>query len=292
MSNTVVSARQLTKRFGAKTAFSGISLDAGPGDVIGILGKNGAGKTTLLEVLLGFSPPTAGTCEVLGEPSLELSEAAKGRIGFVPQQDELIGVLSGKQQIGITSAFHSHWDHELIDRLIGNWNVPVDSRIQTMSVGERQKLSVLMALGHHPDLLVLDEPAASLDPVARRRFLQQLLDVSENTQRTVLFSSHIVSDIERAANKLWILESGGMLWQGSTDDLKESVVRLHVHARRPLPEDLGVAHVLSCRVNGSEATVVVTEGAAAARAELELGFDAAVDVEPLGLEEILLELHA
>src|SRR3990167_7546257 len=192
MSEAVVAARNLSKSFGAKVALQSVSAEVAAGDIIGVLGKNGAGKTTLLEVLLGFSPASAGSATVFGEDCLTLSAATKGRIGFVPQQDELLGMLNGQQQLAITAAFHANWNHGLIDRLVAEWDVPVDRRIHTLSVGERQKLSVLTALGHQPDLLVLDEPVASLDPIARRQFLAQLFEIAESRTRAVLFSSHIV----------------------------------------------------------------------------------------------------
>jgi ABC-2 type transport system ATP-binding protein len=291
MSEPVASVRNLSKRFGTKEALIDVTAEVEQGDVIGVLGKNGAGKTTLLEILLGFSPPSAGSTMIFGENSLQLSEAAKARIGFVPQQDELLGMLSGKQQVAIGAVFHKRWDHALIDRLLVDWEVPTDRRIHTLSVGERQKLSVLLALGHHAGLLVLDEPVASLDPIARRRFLQELFDVGENPTRAVLFSSHIVSDLERAANKVWIIKDGRLYWQGYVDTLKESVVRLHVRARAPLPSVVPVPHRLACRVEGNRATVAVAEWSAAKRDALAKELEADVEVEPLGLEEIFIELH-
>ena len=291
MSEPVVAARNLSKCFGSKVALQGVSAEVAAGDIIGVLGKNGAGKTTLLEVLLGFSPPSEGSATVFGEDCLELSAATKGRIGFVPQQDELLGMLNGKQQLAITAAFHANWNHGLIDRLVAEWGVPLDRRMHTLSVGERQKLSVLTALGHQPDLLVLDEPVASLDPIARRQFLAQLFDIAENRTRAVLFSSHIVSDLERAANKVWIIKDGRLYWQGEIDALKESVVRLHIRARGSLPPDLAIPAALTVRVEGSAATVAMSQWRPELRETLAQRFDAAVEVEPLGLEEIFVELH-
>jgi ABC-2 type transport system ATP-binding protein len=291
MSEPVASARDLGKRFGSKEALAGVTVDVGPGDVIGVLGKNGAGKTTLLEVLLGFSPPTTGSSQVFGENSMALSERSKARIGFVPQQDELLGMLTGKQQFCLNAAFHERWDSALLDRLIHDWEVPMDRVIQTLSVGERQKLSVLLALGHHPDLLVLDEPVASLDPIARRRLFQELFELAASTTRAVLFSSHIVSDLERAANKVWIIKDGRLHWQGDVDALKESVVRLHVRAKTPLPLDVPVPQRLTYRVEGNRATIAVADWNPARRDALAAELKADVDVEPLGLEEIFIELH-
>ena len=291
MSEPIVTMRNVSKRFGAKAALADVSADVQAGDIIGVLGKNGAGKTTLLEVLLGFSPSNEGSAAVFGEDAMRLSAAAKARIGFVPQQDELLAMLNGHQQLAITAAFHANWDHALVDRLVAEWNVPTDRRISTLSVGERQKLSVLTALGHQPQLLVLDEPVASLDPIARRQFLRQLFDIAEDRTRAVLFSSHIVSDLERAANKVWIIKDGRLHWQGEIDALKESVVRVHIRARAPLPAGFSVPDALAVRVEGSAATVSMRKWRPEFRETLAQRFDAAVEVEPLGLEEIFVELH-
>lgn len=291
MAEPLVIARNVTKIFDSKVALADVSAEVFPGDIIGVLGKNGAGKTTLLETVLGFTPPTQGSTTVFGESSLELSAAAKARIGFVPQQDELLGVLTGKQLLAVVAAFHADWGREFIDRLVAEWGVPLERRISTLSVGERQKLSVLSALGHHPDLLVLDEPVASLDPIARRQFLHELFAIAESPTRAVLFSSHIVSDLERAANKVWIVKDGRLHWQGEIDALKESVVRLQVRARKPLPLELGVPNALAVRVEGNVAQATVANWRPQSTDALALRLDAAVEVEPLALEEIFLELH-
>jgi ABC-2 type transport system ATP-binding protein len=292
MFEPVVRTHALCKRFGAKKVLEDVSTSAVAGDVVAVLGKNGAGKTTLLELLLGFAPPTSGTAEVLGHPSMALPEDIKARIGFAPQQDELVDILTGEQQLKLVQSFHERWDRGLVERLTREWQVPTTRRVSTLSVGERQKLSLLSALGHRPKLLVLDEPVASLDPIARRDFLRQLLDTAEQEKRTVLFSSHIVSDLERAANKAWIVKDGRLAWQGDLDALKESVVRLHIRAQRALPQDIVVPGAMARRIEGSSAVVAVADWQSAQRAALAARLEATIEVEPLGLEEIFIELHA
>ncbi len=291
MPKPAIAAKQLGKSFGSKAALIDVSAAAEPGDVIGVLGKNGAGKTTLLEVLLGFSPPSAGSAEVFGETSLDLSEGAKARVGFVPQQDELVDILTGRHQIAVTAAFYRHWDHALVARLTTEWEVPLEQRIGTLSVGQRQKLSLLLALGHRPELLVLDEPVASLDPIARRRFVTEIISSEQSAQRTVLFSTHIVSDLERAANKVWILKDGRLAWAGGLDTLKESVVRLHIRGRRALPAELDVPNAISSRVEGMRATVAAANWTEQRGTQVAARLDADLEVESLGLEEIFVELH-
>jgi ABC-2 type transport system ATP-binding protein len=291
MTSAYVVAEGLGKSFSGKPVLENVSFTVEPGDVVGVLGKNGAGKTTLLELMLGFTPPTAGRVEVFGHESFELPGAAKARIGFVPQQDELVSQLTARDQIDVIASFYSRWDHALIERLCRTWELDPGERIKGMSVGQRQKLSILLSLGHCPDLLILDEPVASLDPVARRRFLEQIVDVTADQQRSVVLSSHIVTDIERLANKIWILKDQRIYWQGDFDSLKESIVRLHVRATRTLPEPLSIPNVLKLKRNGTTATAIVMEWRPDIEETLSVELDAELEVEHLALEDIFLELH-
>jgi ABC-2 type transport system ATP-binding protein len=244
MPPAVVSARALSKSFGAKVVLREISADVEAGDVVGVLGK-----------------------------------------------DELVDILTGSQQLSLTAAFYKDWDRVLIERLIAEWEIPLERRILTLSVGERQKLSLLLALGSHPELLVLDEPVASLDPIARRRFVTEIVDRARDARRTVLFSSHIVSDLERAANKVWIIKDGRLAWAGDLDALKESVVRLHIRGRRALPADLRVPDALSTRIDGVRATVAAAHWTSERATGLATQLDADLEIESLGLEDIFLEFH-
>jgi ABC-2 type transport system ATP-binding protein len=291
MNDATVQAAHLSKSFGAKRVLDDLTFAVAPGDVIGVLGKNGAGKTTLLELMLGFTPPSAGDIRVFGHSSERLPGDAKSRVGFVPQQDELIDQLTVADQLRLIASFYPHWDAELIDRLCTEWGVNPKARVKSMSVGERQKLSILLAFGHRPDLLVLDEPVASLDPMARRQFLEQLVEASADGRRTVIFSSHIVSDIERLANRIWILKDGRLDWQGDLDSLKESIVRLHLRAAAGVLANLEVPGALSVRRDGSFTTAVVRDWTPGSLESLTAGRAIDVQVESLALEEIFLELH-
>jgi ABC-2 type transport system ATP-binding protein len=294
MSHAAVRIHDLHRSMKGRDILQGITTEVRPGDVVGVIGKNGAGKTTLLETMLGFSPPTSGNTQVFGEDCLHMSTAVKARIGFVPQQDELLPTLTGRHQIALTGSFYENWDQALIDRLAREWEVPLDRRANVMSGGERQKLSTLLALGNRPDLLVLDEPVASLDPLARRRFLQQLLEIAGDSERAVIFSTHIVSDLERVANRIWIIKDGRLLWDGETDNLKQSVRRLHIRAQRALPSHLGLPGVLSTRrsQDGLTATVTVRDLSEADLQAAAARLDAHIESEGLGLEDIFLEIHA
>jgi ABC-2 type transport system ATP-binding protein len=288
----VVETRNLVKDAGGHRILNGVSLSAAPGTVVGLLGKNGAGKSTLLDVLLGFALPTAGEARVFGEASGRLSAACKARIGFVAQQDELMTLMTGEQHLALAASFHSSWDHALIQRLAREWEVPLNRRVGVLSGGERQKIATLLALGHRPDLLVMDEPASGLDPVARRAFMVTLLEIAAETGRTILFSSHIVSDIERIASHVWILRDGAIAWQGELDQLKESTVRLLLRAERDFVAPIHFAGQLHCEVRGNTATLVLRDWTPDRLPEVQRQTGAVVEAVPLTLEDIFLAVHS
>ena len=291
MQQPYVLARALGKSFNGKHVLDDVSFAVEPGDIVGVLGKNGAGKTTLLELVLGFTPASGGQVEVFGHDSYRLPGTAKARVGFVPQQDELINQLTARDQIKLIRSFYTTWDDALIERVVETWGIELDERIKNMSVGQRQKLSIVLALGHRPDLLILDEPVASLDPLARRHFLEQIIDVAADGQRSVVLSSHIVSDIERLANRIWIVKDGRLHWRGDFDDLKSSVVRVHVRAAQPLPRDLRLPNALSVEYADTYMTAVVHGWNAELEQEIAALTRAPLEVEALNLEDIFLAMH-
>jgi ABC-2 type transport system ATP-binding protein len=289
--NQHVVAHQLGKSYAGKAILRNVSMDVAAGDIVGVLGKNGAGKTTLLELMLGFTPATSGSVQLFGHDSFRLPGAIKARVGFVPQQDELINQLSGGDQLRVIGSFYRNWDDAMMRRLSESWEVDLNKRVKAMSVGQRQKLSILLALGHRPDLLILDEPVASLDPVARRQFLEQIIEVAADGRRSVVFSSHIVSDIERLANKIWILKDQGLFWSGDVDSLKESIVRIHIRSSRPLPAGLSLPQALSFRHDGNYATGVVRDWTPQIHDQFQRDCGAELEIQSLTLEEIFLEMH-
>lgn len=227
MDGRILQLEQVHKNFGTVEVLKGISADVYAGDVIGLLGLKGAGKTTLLETALGFSIPRSGSVRLFGQTASALeNEDLKQRVGFVPQKDELIDSMKGTEFLGLVGMFYASWNKDLIARLAGNWDVPLDQSIRKLSAERRQKLSILAALGHEPELIVLDEPVASLDPLARRNFMQELVEIVGSGERTILFSTHIVSDLERIANRVWIIRDGHLLIDETLHQLKKSSTSL------------------------------------------------------------------
>jgi len=289
MQQPYVVARELTKTFDSKRVLSDVSFEVRPGDVIGVLGKNGAGKTTLLELVLGFTPASHGHVEVFGHESYRLPGAVKARVGFVPQQDELVNQLTAGDQLKLIRSFYKTWDDALIARLVTVWDIDLSERVKNMSVGQRQKLSILLALGHRPDLLLLDEPVASLDPLARRHFLEQIVEIAADGNRSVVFSSHIVSDIERLANRIWILKDGRLHWHGDFDDLRDSVVRVHLRAH--LQSQVQIPNALAVDFTQNHASAIVHGWSPELEAQIATLTGVEPEVEGLTLEDIFLAMH-
>ncbi|MHB1035661.1 MAG: ABC transporter ATP-binding protein [Pirellulales bacterium] len=221
MNDTAIELRGIVKSYGKKQVLTGLDLAVPKGSVLGLLGTNGSGKTTLIKCALGLIRPQEGEARLLGEKSWTLSAEAKMRIGYVPQVVNLYSWMKVRHLIDYTAAFYPNWNHELIAKLMTEWAIAANDRLGPLSVGQLQKVAIMLALGHAPDLLILDEPAASLDPLARRQFLQMIIDLAEPGKRTVLFSTHITSDLERVADRVAILKSGRIAWQGLLEDLKE-----------------------------------------------------------------------
>jgi ABC-2 type transport system ATP-binding protein len=281
----------VVKRYREKTVLDGATLDVPAGSVLGLLGKNGAGKTTLLKAALGLIKPDSGTATLLGEPAWSLSADAKARLGYVPQTVTLYPWMRVRQVIDYTAAFYPQWNMALVWQLIKDWEVGADDKVGNLSVGTLQKLAIILALGPEPQLLVLDEPAASLDPAARRDFLKALLDIAVNGTRTIVFSTHITSDLERVADRVAILRGGQIAYDGELDELTDAVKRLHVTAKRPLSPSFNVPGAMRLRVEGNEALVSIHGASDEMLESIRKDYDASVRVEDLNLEDIFLEMH-
>ena len=281
----------VTKVYAGKNILNGLDLTIPAGSVVGLLGKNGAGKTTLLKCLLGLVRTDAGTIRILNEHPALLSPDAKSRLGYVPQTVSLYGWMRIRQLLHYTAAFYPRWNTPLVDKLLQRFEVDPAAKVGTLSVGTLQKLAIILALAHEPELLILDEPAASLDPIARREFLSAILEVAVDGRRTVLFSTHITSDLERVADAVAILRDGRIIYHDALDHLKDSVKRLHVSAPSPLPATLPIPGRLDVRLHGAEACLTIRGNIPETVEQLQRDYNATVRVENLNLEDILLELE-
>ncbi len=209
----------LTLAYGRQPVLQGLQWRLDPGQVVGLLGRNGAGKTTLLEALLGLRDASAGSVQLFGQPAARLDDATRARIGYVPQQSDLFEELRADELLAYFRSFYPRWNEAKVQGLLERWAVPRDIPAGRMSGGQQQRLSLIRALAHEPELLVLDEPVASLDPLARRDFLRELVEQVLDRGTTVVFSTHILSDLERVAFNVAFLREGRIALQSPLDEL-------------------------------------------------------------------------
>ncbi|MCL2639938.1 MAG: ABC transporter ATP-binding protein [Phycisphaerales bacterium] len=291
--SSAIQCTAVTKSYKQTHVLRGLDLSIPSGSVVGLLGKNAAGKTTLLKAILGLIRPNEGFITTLGHDAWDLPPEVKARIGYVPQLINLYPWMKVRHIIDYTASFYPRWDRALINRLIGEWELPESAVIGPLSAGQLQKLAILLAIGHQPDLLVLDEPAAALDPSARRAFLAMLLEIVGDAggSRTILFSTHITADLERIADRVVMLKDGQAVYHDSLDSLKDNVKRLRITAAATLPSSLNISNTLSEQIVGTNARITVSHLSPDLLTRLAADLHATIEVDDLNLDEIFLEFH-
>jgi ABC-2 type transport system ATP-binding protein len=288
MSAPLVRMSSVSKYFGSQRVLDGLDWQVAPGQVIGLLGRNGAGKSTLLECMLGLRELDGGGIALFGEESATLSEAARARIGYVPQKADLFDWLTPDQMLDYFKAMYPRWNGAKVQGLLLRWGFGPDMRnkqIKKMSGGEQQRLAIIRALAHDPDLLILDEPVSALDPVGRREFLRELVDDVIERGTTVVFSTHILTDLERVAFDLAFLKDGRIALQGQTDALLEGARRILVPATMEPGRKLE-GEVRRRRDGGMVSMIVQGTHPGIDRLAGEPG----VRVEKLSLEDLFIEI--
>ncbi|MEK8049928.1 ABC transporter ATP-binding protein [Ideonella sp. DXS22W] len=259
-----------------RPALSGVTLRLPQGAVLGLVGRNGAGKSTLLRCLVGLGAPERGECRLLGQPSLQLHDAQRHRLGYVSQSPDLFDRFDAVAHFQHFGALYAGWDDRRALALATQLGLPLGVRAGNLSLGDQQKLSLVLALGHDPDVLILDEPMASLDPVSRRDVMRALFSRARaRPDRSIVISSHLLSDLERVVTHVAFLRDGHLQLVGEWDRLSESVrlVSLDAQALDRLPRAavihrLGPTGCNEVLVDGSRAPALAGHGQALGLDEL------------------------
>jgi len=276
--NAVISTAGLGKRYRRRWALTDCTLDVPAGKVVGLVGPNGAGKTTLLSMAVGMLAPTTGTIEVLGgRPASGPEQLAK--VGYVAQDTPTYTGLTVDEHLRLGAALNPRWDDAVARDRIRRLGVDPAQRAGRLSGGQRAQLALTLGIAKRPELLVLDEPVASLDPLARREFLQDLMEAVAEHEMSVVLSSHLVSDLERVCDHLIVLVDSRVQVAGDIDDLLATHHRLTGPRRDPetLPAD---QQVISASHTDRQSTLLV-------RTEAPV-LDPAWSVDQLGLEDLVL----
>lgn len=279
----------ISKSFEKTPVLNQLDWTVNKGKVIGLLGRNGAGKTTLLECALGLRESDQGESFVMGESALHLSDGVRAKIAYVPQNSELFEWMTGREMLGYFKAMYPHWNEEKVSTLVHKWEIDIDKKIANLSGGQKQRLSIIRALAHDPEFLILDEPVANLDPLGRREFLNELIHGVIEQQTTVIFSTHILSDLERIAMEVAFLREGKIVLQGELDQLLETVFKVdgdeeNVHALlQSLPP-----HVEQVSALSSSRQILLKMPASEAQALRQLHPD--IQLICMNLEDLFIEV--
>jgi ABC-2 type transport system ATP-binding protein len=275
---TVVETAGLGKRYGHVWALQDCSLQVPPGRVTALLGPNGAGKTTLLRLLVGLAAPSAGSAEVLGRAP-DGSEEFLAAVGYLAQDVPLYQRLSADDHIALGARLNARWDAEGARDRLARLHVPAGRRVATLSGGQRAQVALGLALAKQPRLLLLDEPVAALDPLARREFLSTLSEAVADGGLSVILSSHLVHDLERVCDHVILLSASRVQLCADIDSVL-ATHRMLLGPRRPLSEvEPGLIVISATQTQRQTRLLVKTDGPV---------LDPTWEQSEVGLEEVIL----
>ncbi|OFW47287.1 MAG: ABC transporter ATP-binding protein [Acidobacteria bacterium RIFCSPLOWO2_12_FULL_67_14b] len=260
MPETVAAVSHLTRSFGAKKALNEVSLSVPKGAVFGLVGENGAGKSTLIKHLLGLWRAETGSVRVFGLDPVSDTVAVLGRIGYLSEEPDLPGWMRVGELLRYTQAFYPRWDTAYAEQLRDRFALDPEARIKSLSKGQRARLGLLAAEAHRPDLLILDEPSSGLDPIVRRDILEAIIRSVTDEGRTVLFSSHLLDEVDRVSDHLAMLHRGTLRFCAPLEDIKARHRRISLHFERPPAEPPNVSAAIRVDGAGREWTVICDAG--------------------------------
>ena len=284
----VIQTRSLTRYFGSKRAVHDLNLEVPRGCVFAFLGRNGSGKTTTIRMLLGLLEPTRGGGSILGYDIHALPPEARARIGYLAEDPQLYGWMNVKECGEFQSRFFPHWNEEIFREVIGHFHLKPNARVKDLSRGERAGLCLGLTLAPEPELLVLDDPAIGLDPVAHRSLIESMIYLTRRSDRTIFFSSHQLADVERVADYIAVLDRSVLRVCCPLEAFRNSVrqVRLRFSgAPPPLPKIPGLLQTF--RSEG-ELRVICAHYNGATEAALRALNPAQMEPVPLNLEDAFI----
>jgi ABC-2 type transport system ATP-binding protein len=293
VSTAVIEARGLTRTFsGGIVAVKDLDLAVERGAVYGMIGRNGAGKTTALRLLLGLLQPDQGEARILGQDFWQAPHSVRERAAYVSQTQRLPGGMSPEDLCRCQQRVNQRWDQDHARALAKRWELPWKRPVGSLSDGEQRKTALLIAFAGRPEVLVLDEPAAGFDPVARRELVDQILEaITQGDGCTVLLSTHIIGDLERMADHIGILDRGRLALSSRLEDLLNGTKRVQViFDAGEAPAHFAVPGALRVERRGAVLNAIVRWTGDQELEVLRASTRARVQVFPISLEEMFMEL--
>jgi ABC-2 type transport system ATP-binding protein len=291
MSNeSIIQAFGLEKAYGRHKALDKLNMQVPAGCVYGLLGRNGAGKTSTLRILMNLIRPSGGEVKVLGHGPESLPLSLRQQIGYSSDSMQLIPWLRVDEILAYNGSFYPNWDPAYVQQWLKRLELNPQKRVFALSRGDRQKLALILAIGHRPKLLILDEPAGGLDPLARMEFLESMIELIHESGTTIVISSHQISDLERIADQIGLVVNGQMRFESSLEALKARSRRVTLLKQGLMPAEIaslpGVVHV---KTYTGYVELVHENWSAAEEEKLLRRFpEARIEHSPLSLEEIFI----
>ncbi|MBV1817230.1 MAG: ABC transporter ATP-binding protein [Clostridiaceae bacterium] len=219
--NYILEVNNLSKEFNNFT-LDNISFRLEPGYIMGFIGPNGAGKSTTIKLIMNLINKSGGEIKVFGLDHIEHEKEIKDRIGFVYDESHYYENLTIKQMKSIVSGFYSKWDDNIFNRYMREFNLNPKSKIKTLSKGMKTKFSLAVALSHNADLIIMDEPTSGLDPIFRREILDILHNIIQDEHKSIFFSTHITTDLEKVADYITFINNGKMVFSRPKDEILDN----------------------------------------------------------------------
>ncbi|HZZ30280.1 MAG TPA: ABC transporter ATP-binding protein [Pirellulales bacterium] len=283
-----ISIERLTKHYGPRRVVDVVNLRIPTGCVYGFLGRNGAGKSTLIKMLLGMVQPDAGHATLLGEEIQQLRPATRARIAYLAEGHPLHRWMTVSEAIRFTRRFYDTWQENFLDSILDHFRLSLRQKIGRLSNGQRAQLSLALALAPDPELLILDDPTLGLDTVVRRDFLESMIHLIQRSGRTIFFSSHILGDVERVADRIGIVIDGVLRVDCPTDHFKSSLRKVALEFTGSVPELPPLAGLVSQRQYGGKLELTVVGYGQEQAALVESLGAASVDVVEMNLEDAFI----
>ncbi|MDD3925502.1 MAG: ABC transporter ATP-binding protein [bacterium] len=286
-----IETSNLTKRYSRhKTAVDNLNLVVPAGSVYVLLGCNGAGKTTTIRMLMGLLRKSAGDIAVLGLDPDKEPVALKRRVGFVADNQKMYDWMTVREIIGFCRPFYPTWDDNLVSELVDLFGLPAGSRLRDLSRGMYGKVALLLGLAHRPELLILDDPTSGLDPLARREFMEGVIGVIQQQERTVFFSTHIVDEAEQVADWIGILDGGKLLLSQALEEVKENIKQIKLLFDAEPPSDIDLPGIVKRQSSGRELLLTVRDYTPQLTESLGRYNPRSVEVLDMCLEDIFVSL--
>jgi ABC-2 type transport system ATP-binding protein len=284
-----ISTERLTKYYGGRKVVNSLNLRVPRGSVYGLLGRNGAGKSTTLKMLTGMVQPDRGSAKLLGESVASLSPMTRSRIAYLAEGHPLYSWMTIKEAVAFTLSFYPNADRVLLEQVLDHFNLSPRSKIGKLSKGQRAQVSLALAIAPDPELLILDDPTLGLDTNVRRDFLESMIQLIQRRGRTILFSSHILADVERVADRVGVMMDGVLRADCPADHFKRAVRKVIAEFGCEPPALPAINGMLNAWRVGTRVECVFVGFGALQRTALDSLNPRKIEVIELNLEDAFIE---